>query len=629
MEIGARLARLCAGHAPDQPPDEGCTVPLTINDNETLFGTRGRSGTTGDSAPPALQHGEGGSNGRPGQAAEVSRTGQGFAGDAGDDFVFITLAAEGGSGGVGGNGGWGNFASNSVRSESGPTWDSTFNSYGGNGNGGNGGRGAGGAAGGAILSQLVFDMLGVPGGSDVVALTLQGVGGSGGGGGQGGFGRPSSGVGTTVEQIGVPGNYYTVYTETTGAPGGISGLSGDGGRSARGLVAFDELTFSGGTLSLSLRGLAAGGDGAPGGSSFSHAAGGTVADGHHGGDGSAAGAAQARVANLIVTATGELDIDVTIAAAGGRGGPGGWGSDPVARESFNSILTNGVGTSALNHEYARAGNGGDGGAGGAAVAAFTGAAITGTAQADWVRIDLRATGGEGGTGGRGGRGVDDSIVVTGDPGRVLYTTTVNGTSAGDDGTDGIAGASTVRLTDNIIGLGDGDDQLSLLLLADGSGARTITVARNLLDGGQGIDTLSIGNFFSEGQPDVTFNVFAGTFRVGAVGSNAMAGFEEFVGGRGDDHFIDGAGNQGYRGSFGADRFEFVRGRDGNDTVWGFDRFEDTVVLRGFGAPLNDFADVLAAATQTQAGVRIQTSPTSTVLLAGVQRAELEANDFLF
>lgn len=604
-------------------------MPLNIIDQQTLFGTPGRRGINGDSAPPEPQHGEGGSNGRPGQAAEISRTGLTLLGDAGDDLLQITLAAEGGFGGGGGSGGWGSFATNTVRDESGPTWSSTFNAYGGNGNGGNGGRGAGGSAGDAILSQLVFDLLGVRGGSDVVALTLQGVGGAGGSGGQGGFGRPSSGVGTSVDQIGVPGNYYTFYSETTAAPGGLSGLSGDGGRGARGLVAFDDVTVSGETLSLSLRGLAAGGDGAAGGSSFSHAAGGTVADGRSGGDGAAAGAAQARVANLIVTATGGLDLDVTIAAAGGWGGPGGWGSDPVAREISNTILTNGNGSSYLTHDYARAGNGGDGGAGGAAVAAFTGAAITGSAQADWVRIDLRATGGEGGTGGRGGRGVDDSIVVTGDPGLVLYTTTVNGTPAGSDGTAGLAGASTVRLTDNVIALGDGDDLLDLLLLADGSGARTITVARNLLDGGQGIDTLSIGNFFSEGQPDVTFNVFAGTFRVGAAGGNAMAGFEEFVGGRGDDHFIDGAGNQGYRGSFGADRFEFVRGRDGNDTVWDFDRFEDTIVLRGFGAPLNDFADVLAAATQTQAGVRIQTSPTSSVLLAGVQRAELEANDFLF
>ncbi len=604
-------------------------MPLSINDQETLLGLQGRNGTPGDSAPPAFQDGEGGSNGRPGQTAEVSRAGQTLTGDVGDDLVLITLAAEGGPGGAGGSGGSGRFAENTVVTQFGPTSTSTFNTYGGNGDGGNGGRGAVGGAGDAILSRVVLDLLGVPGGADLALLSLQGVGGAGGNGGGGGFGRPSSGVGVSIDQIGVPNAFYTNYTETNASPGGLSGNGGASGRGGRGLTAFDDMTVTGETLNLQLRGLAAGGDGAAGPTAVAHAAGGTVVDGRDGRDGAAGGVAQARATNLAVTATGELDLWITLSAVGGWGGGGGNGADPVARQNFNVVLTNGVGTSTVTDDYGAAGRGGHGGAGGAAVAAVTGAVITGSARDDVVAIDLRATGGEGGGGGSGGRGVESSLVLSGNPGQILSTVAVNGTPAGADGRDGLDGAATVRLTDNTIGLGEGDDRLDLLLLADGSGARTVTVARNLFDGGQGTDTLSIGNSFSAGQPEVTFNVFAGTFRVGAAGSNAMVGFEEFAGGLGDDLFIDGAGDQGYRGGFGADRFQFVAGRDGNDTVRDFDPFDDVIQLRGFGPVLNDFADVLAAATQVAGGVRIQTSATSSVLLTGLRIADLEANDFLF
>jgi hypothetical protein len=88
------------------------------------------------------------------------------------------------------------------------------------------------------------------------------------------------------------------------------------------------------------------------------------------------------------------------------------------------------------------------------------------------------------------------------------------------------------------------------------------------------------------------------------------------GGPGKDRFLDGAGNQTCQRFAGADRIDAFAAAD-------------VIRLRGFGAAPDSLAEVLAAATDTGAGVLIQTSATSSILIAGVLVAALVADDFVF
>lgn len=606
-------------------------MPLAINDTETLFGIQGRRGTDGDDAFIAgFGNGGGGGNGRPGGGAVISRSTTTLTGDAGDDSVRMTLIASGGSGGGGGRGGAGLPPISTASSQFGATFQNSFLNYGGNTDGGAGGRGGGAGVGSVLSSALVLDLLATPGGTDLVDISARATGGTGGGGGFGGGGG-SGGPGNVQQtwQYGVPGNYYTITNEVTSARGGESGNSGTSVAAARGVVLFEQLTVLGETLTMRLEGTANGGSGMGGQSPLQHATGGSVADALAGRTGAAGGAAVARVTELGVTATQALDLDVTLASFGGFGGGGGIGANAVAASQVVTILTNDVGTVNNNVLYGRAGNGGNGGDGGAATTAFTLATIVGSAHADRVEIDLRAQGGQGGSGGLGGLGAASSIVVTGTPGEVLETTSVHGTPNGSAGIAGLTGSGVVRMSGNTISLGEGDDSLDIMLAITASRTATFVVQRNTLDGGLGTDSLTFGDGFSEGQPDVLFNVALGTWRVNGAGGNTMTGFERFTGGAGDDRFIDGDGDQTYSGRGGEDRFEFLGGRPGNDTVLLFDNAQDLIVLQGYGPTMDEFAEVIAAATQVAGGVRIQTSLTSSLLVTGVRIGDLGSDDFLF
>jgi hypothetical protein len=603
-------------------------MPLSINDSETLFGRFGARGSDGSNGTSIAPDGTAGGAGRPGRVAALTRTGQGFTGDAGDDRVQIGLAAEGGAGGGGGRGGAGAFARSDTVFLFGPTSDFTSTTYVGSGEGGSGGRGGNGGAAEVGLSALVLDLASVPGGLDRVLLQAQATGGSGNIGGSGGAGGSSGSNSAFVLQFGAAPDLYTRTTESTGSAGGETGNAGAHGRGARSLVAFDDVTVTGATLTLQVSGLAGGGTGATGTLPFANGTGVPVADGRPGGDGGSGGAAIAQVTDLDVSATDALELFVVLSAVGGFGGAGGTGARAVAASTSTGIALNGIGGETTTDTFARAGSGGDGGAGGAATTVLAGSAVTGSTGDDLVLIDLRAMGGLGGTGGGGGTGAAGSTVTGGSPD---YTVTriVIGTPDGRAGSDGALGDARIVLTDTSITLGEGDDSLGLLLAIALAGTPTFDVARNAFDGGRGTDTLSIGNSFSDGQPDVVFNVHAGIVRAGGGAGNTMTGFEAFAGGTGADRFIDGVGHHAYRGGPGADHFAFAAGRDGDDTVWDVERGEDVIRFRGFGPVLNDFADVLAAATQVAGGVLIRTSATSSVLLSGVQIADLAANDFVF
>jgi hypothetical protein len=358
-------------------------------------------------------------------------------------------------------------------------------------------------------------------------------------------------------------------------------------------------------------------------------------DAWHGRNGAEGALGHVRMNDLTVTATGQLDLSILLDATGGQGGSGGAGGNAAFGLTGSSIRTYPLGifgpsfgSGSNNTIYAEAGHGGDGGKGGTALAIMSNAQITGSANADSVTIDLRATGGLGGTAGQGGTGAADSLVVRGNPGEFLESFVVDGTPDGTDGQTGASGDSLVRLLDSRIELGDSADVLNLRFSADGGGLRSVVVTRNHFDGGAGTDTIAVGDFFTDGQPSVLFNLRAGRVAFDGVGTNTITGFENFLGGGGDDRFLDGVGNQVYRGRGGDNRYDFFAGQDGHDRIEDFSG-DDVIALRGFGAALNSFGDVLAVAVQQRTGVMIETSATSSIFLSRVQLWNLQATDFLF
>jgi hypothetical protein len=602
-------------------------MPLAISDFRFFTGVPGRAGTPGADAPNGGTPGEGGSNGRGGQAAVLTRTAQTLTGDAGNDSVVINSSATGGRGGAGGQGGDGRAATLVTTFQSTANSNSTFNNFGANTDGGFGGRGGAGGRGDVVLSSLVFDLASVPGGADVLSFFGTAVGGAGERGGLGGGGGASGGTAFSQRQIGVPGNYFTEYSTTASTPTGQSGGGGISGAGGRGLVAFDALSVSAGALTMRIDGLAVGGEAADGVNATGHPQGAQPADALSGGAGRTGGFATARVDDLTLTAGVRLDLRVMLEARGGLGGDGGLGAVASSTTDSNLNLTNGVGTFTVVTTYAATGNGGNGGAGGTAFATFTDGAIRGSATADIVDIRLVATGGTGGRRGDGNGGFADSITVSGSPATIIETRRIDGTPDGNDGVAGIGGRSVVTMTGNVITLGDGADRLELLFAAQGPGARVIDVDANRFEGEGGNDTLRIGDAFTVGQPAVSINLNNGVMRIGA-GINTVQGFERIETGAGNDSFIDTRGDQVYRGNGGADRYSFVSGRAGNDRIelWTTD---DVVVLSGFGPALDEFPEVLAAATQRADGVLLRTGATSTVLLEGALIANLGADDFAF
>lgn len=613
-------------------------MPLSINDVDAVFGRTGTIGSPGAAGvPEAVIDGRDGTSGGNGRSAVISRSTQSFFGDAGQDVVTFSFSVEGGTGG---GGGWGGDGARGVTvsvTEFGPTFFFDRTAYGPNGDGGAGGRGGAGGLGSVLFESLQFDLASQPGGNDEISFFGSATGGSAGSAGLGGRGFAGGGYNLITNQYGTPGNFYTETLETTGHIGGISGRSAEVRGGAQGRVIFEDLTLLGDRLFLRIEAAAEGGRGGDGAMERTNGSGVTAVEAWNGRDGAAGALGQARVNDLTVTATGVLDMTLRLDAEGGFGGRGGDGGNAASGFSGSSSRTfptglfggPSTGSGAQNTTYAEAGDGGNGGAGGTALAMVTNARITGSANGDFVTIDLRATGGNGGGAGLGGAGAADSIVVRGTPGEFVETITVRGTPDGNDGRAGTAGASLVRLIDSRIELGDGTDQLNLFFVADGAGSQSTIVARNHFDDGLGNDTIVVGDFFTDGQPSVFFNVRSGRVSFDGVGGNTLSGFETFWGGSGDDRFLDGVGNQVYRGRGGVDRFEFLARQDGADRIEDFFTGEDVIALRGFGAPLNSFADVLAVATQQRTGVLIQTSATSSVFLSGVQLVDLQATDFLF
>lgn len=250
---------------------------------------------------------------------------------------------------------------------------------------------------------------------------------------------------------------------------------------------------------------------------------------------------------------------------------------------------------------------------------------------------------------RGGDG-NDSLIAGDQPDRVF----------GGDGDDLIRGGVNVGGTvDGLFGEA-GDDRI----FGDGG--------FDLLDGGAGNDYLDGGN-----QADNLYGAAGDDWLVGGAGFDRLfggtgndslfgglifdtllgqQGNDMMVGGRGDDRLLGGSGNDtllgdgdndelsgnaGFdlliggagddllRGDFNGDTFRFAD-RHGNDTIEDFDANNsfERLDFRNLST-LNSLADVLTASTQTGANTVIDTGSGNSILLLGVNRADLDISDFFF
>ncbi|WP_448657702.1 M10 family metallopeptidase C-terminal domain-containing protein [Sphingomonas sp. CJ99] len=229
-------------------------------------------------------------------------------------------------------------------------------------------------------------------------------------------------------------------------------------------------------------------------------------------------------------------------------------------------------------------------------------------------------------------GADDDRIEGGDGADALY---------GEGGNDDLFGG-TGFFTDILVG-GDGADVL------DGNSGEG---DYDLLDGGAGDDL-----YFVDTPDDLTFEAVGGgtdgvvadirgagyylyanvetltlmgetPFGVGNALDNVLIGSETanwLLGGAGNDRLNGGGGNDVLFGEAGADRFEFS-GAFGIDTIGDFAVNVDKVVLGGLGLT---WSTLQPRMTEIGGSTAIQLADGSTIILAGVAKASLDADDFLF
>ncbi|MEM7507148.1 MAG: spondin domain-containing protein [Pseudomonadota bacterium] len=198
---------------------------------------------------------------------------------------------------------------------------------------------------------------------------------------------------------------------------------------------------------------------------------------------------------------------------------------------------------------------------------------------------------------------------------------------GTDGTDIIVGLRD----DDLINAGAGND-----VLLGGSGF-------DVLNGEDGIDFILGGNGNDEvngGAGDDFARGGNGNDRVdGGEGDDRLggnsgddqigggAGDDFIAGGRGDDLIVGGLGDDVVSGGLGDDTFVFASG-DGEDTVrWFNKRGDDTLVLSIAG--IDDFEDVLEAATQERFGTQLDFGEEGSIFLRGTRLEALDEDDFIF
>lgn len=236
---------------------------------------------------------------------------------------------------------------------------------------------------------------------------------------------------------------------------------------------------------------------------------------------------------------------------------------------------------------------------------------------------------------------------------------------GNDAIDGAGGADTLLGgggDDSLLGAG-GNDTLSggfggdTLEGGEGADSASGGADADSLTGGLGVDTLN-GNggrdtiagggdndrLFGEAGDDLIAGGGGGDFVSGGAGDdrlNGDAGRDSLVGGAGADTLngggsidtlVGGAGADLLIGGPGGDRFDFIGAGFGADRIAGFVAGAgagDILRLAGLGGAFDSFAEIVAAATQVGADTVIDFGGGDMITLAGVQKATLAADDFIF
>ncbi len=138
-----------------------------------------------------------------------------------------------------------------------------------------------------------------------------------------------------------------------------------------------------------------------------------------------------------------------------------------------------------------------------------------------------------------------------------------------------------------------------------------------LKGAGGNDTLSGGNGNDKLYGDAGNDKLSGG-----------AGNDKLYGGKGNDKLDGGAGNDTLSGGSGSDQFVFKKGQ-GNDTITDFQAGKaKSDVIHLDKAVIYNFSDLLAHTTDTADGAVIEYGD-NTIKLAGVDKADLNSNDFSF
>ncbi|ORE92065.1 hemolysin-type calcium-binding protein [Aurantimonas sp. 22II-16-19i] len=217
-----------------------------------------------------------------------------------------------------------------------------------------------------------------------------------------------------------------------------------------------------------------------------------------------------------------------------------------------------------------------------------------------------------------GRGGNDSLIGGEGNDRLeggLGADTLNG-GAGNDTASYIyaAGPVLADLANAALNTGEaaGDVYVSIENLLGSGAADNLRgdAADNAIDGGNGNDWL----YGRNGNDTLT----------GGIGADRLSGEAGF------DTLIGGAGNDQLTGGTNADTFVFANGF-GNDTITDFEALNnfERIDLRDVTA-ITGFADLAAShLSQSGANAVIADGAGNTITLAGVNIADLDANDFVF
>ncbi|BDW84814.1 hypothetical protein MACH21_09910 [Roseicyclus marinus] len=323
---------------------------------------------------------------------------------------------------------------------------------------------------------------------------------------------------------------------------------------------------------------------------------------------------------------------------------GGWHNDCLSGDGGNDLLSGGAGFDTLD-----GGDGDDSLSGGEQADILLGAAGNDTLAGDDGNDRLfggsgsdRLQGGEGADlllggigndtleGGLDGDrlfgGADNDLLHGGEADDFLSGGTANDTLFGEGGNDTLTGDAGF----DVLRGGDGNDSLSGDAQADNLFG---DFGNDTLDGGAGFDRLfaGAGNDLLLGGdgPDALFAGAGNDTLVGGDGDDRLSG------GSGFDRLEGGAGDDELWGNFNWDIFVFGDGH-GQDTIRDFDALNpwERIDLSGITglAGFDDydaFAASSGAVTTTGGGVLLATGGGNSILLWGVDMADLDTSDFIF